>query len=76
MIIDLLASLLFIAVGFMIGINYHTMRKPKPRHATKNPHKFLYGKHKMEWFWRREHDDSPAARRLPLREYAKLRSGS
>ena len=80
MIVDIMASLLFFCIGVLIGNNYHAIvknyqtMKPKKRHATRNPHSFLHGKHKMEWFWRREAETDPDIRRLSLRDYAKLQS--
>ena len=46
----------------------------RKRHATPlEPRKSLYGRSKMEWFFMRAHEDEAYLKKMPLREYAKLK---
>lgn len=76
MIVDLIGALFFFSIGVIVGINHDAMprlRKTIKRPmATKDCEHFIAGRHKMEWFWRRELDERPEMRCLTLREYAKV----
>lgn len=80
MIVDLVGASLFFAIGVVVGLNWFSLSKKRTRlnnpMATRDPDHFLYGKHKMAWFWMRQYDEDEGLRRLPLRKYAKLKSGT
>ena len=77
MIVDIIGAALFFAAGVIVGLNgmdLWRLKKPIKRPmATKDDEMFLYGKHKMEWFWRRQYDKD-VQKPISLKDYAKLRS--
>ena len=78
MIVDIMGSLFMFTMGVIVGVNgtdlFRLRKSIKPPMATKDPEMFLYGKHKMHWYWTRQYDEDEKMRKLPLRTYAKMKS--
>lgn len=78
MLVDIMGAILFFAAGLIVGLNgtdLFRLKKPIKRPmATKDPNMFMYGRHKMHWFWTRQYDEDEEMRKLPLRTYAKMKS--
>lgn len=70
----LLGALFGALVGVVMVLNRDLLErrqiKRKPM-ATRTDLPSMYGKSKIEWFWRRAYDEDKKLASLPLRDYAK-----
>lgn len=71
--IEVIAFVMLVAFGIVLTAWLERKRERK-RHATRGDQPGLYGRSRFEWFQMRDCETQNYLRKMPLREYARLKS--